>query len=37
MGGNAAKFLGLSDEGDQHARIAVFYEGHPIFEELFLS
>ncbi|MCF3593956.1 amidohydrolase [Rhodobacteraceae bacterium LMO-12] len=37
MGGNAARFLGLSDEGDQHARLAVFYEGHPIFEELFLS
>ena len=37
MGGNAARFLGLSDKGAQHTRLAAFYEGHPIFEELFPS
>ena len=37
MGGNAARFLGLSDKGAQHTRLAAFYEGHPIFKELFPS
>ncbi|WP_324752796.1 amidohydrolase family protein [Roseovarius sp. Pro17] len=37
MGGNAARYLGLTGTAVQHARLATFFAGHPIFEELFSS
>ncbi len=37
MGGNAARYLGLTGKAVQHARLAAFFVGHPIFEELFSS
>ncbi|MFZ7090795.1 amidohydrolase family protein [Primorskyibacter sp. 2E233] len=37
MGGNAARYLGLTESGAQKARLSEFYADHPIFKELFPS
>ncbi|WP_138934687.1 amidohydrolase family protein [Roseovarius arcticus] len=37
MGSNAARYLGLTTRGAQHARFAAFHADHPIFNELFLT
>ena len=37
MGGNAARYLGLASGGQQRDRLAAFFSGHPVYEEIFNS
>ncbi len=35
MGGNAARYLGLTRNGAQRARVNDYFSGHPVYEEVF--